>query len=155
MTTYHPDSNHPRSEAFVARVYAEIEREHRSGGSRWPSPVRTMYGGKLTDAGERLGLDPAAPVRFPEPRPREPRPALSPNRAFGLRAFGVHPEPEIFADAAVEWAVKRLHEAGRVTFLRRLGYVWVIPATGYVSTHDGDEVVATPGADGPTAWARL
>ena len=140
-TTTHADP-HPYGPAFIEAVMTEITNEHhkRSDAHRWPSPVGyTCLQGKPTVTGTRLGCDPAEPGRLLT------RPTV--DKGYGPQ--------ELFLTEAINHAVKRLHEAGRVRFLRRFGYVWLIASGQKTIARDGDEECATPGADGPHDWDRL
>jgi len=41
---------------FLAQVLAEVKREHRDAGSRFPNPIELVRFGHLTEAANRLGL---------------------------------------------------------------------------------------------------
>ena len=133
------DTMHPYSQSFIDAVLQEIRS--CSGGARWPSPVGyTAFQGKATPCGLRLGALPDEPHRFF-------------NHPTVDRGYGPQ---EVFVGEAIDYAVKQLHEAGKVHFLWRYGYVWIIagPRTNH-RMRDGDEWLDTPGGSGPNNWDRL
>jgi len=150
MTTTTPTPTGPTFAAFCMAVWGQIKHTHLyQGGSRWPTPVAIEFCGKATSAGTLLGCDPHHPSKF--------LPGKAPLDFV----------PKVHTYDAIERAIKRLHAEGEVKFLRRWGYVWVIPMdpdTGkpirIEGPHqpgcvEGDEWVADPGSDGPFNWSKM
>jgi len=143
-------TTNPTFASFCMAVWGQIKHTHLyQGGSRWPTPVATEFCGKATSAGTLLGCDPDRPFYFRR----------------GKAPADMPPPPHV--SNAIERAIKRLHAEGEVKFLRRWGYVWVIPMDPDTSkpiriegTHqpgcvEGDEWVDDPGSAGPFDWDRL
>jgi hypothetical protein len=95
------------------------------GGARFPYPIPLMYAGRPTPEASDLGWG-------------------DENEELG--GWGEF-------EQAVFTCVKRLHEAGRVIFISRHGYTWVVPP--YVD-HEPEELVDEPDmVNRPYNWDRL
>jgi hypothetical protein len=122
---------------FANKVLYYINRTHYSGGgARWPSPVSLMLFGKPTDEAVALGADAKGYHFLPDRVPL--------NYAEGANF-----------DTVVMHAIKRLHQNGKIKFLERFGYTWVIPASAQPTPMDGDKWVDDPGPDAPFYWKDI
>ena len=111
-------------EAFVLRRVAMLARA--GTGARFPSPLRLIDAGRPTDLA-------AAAARMAGL-------AMTDGWVYEL-------EREVMR------AIKQLHHDGRVTYLWRFGYTWIVPA-GWPAK-DGEEAPGPQRVNEPHYWSSI